>query len=349
MTPKRWTIVPFSPEHRADILDLLHHLEGYEATPQYFSWQYENNPLSDQNVFVALSGDRIAGVCGQTAYRMMFDGREHIVSFPMNAVTHPDFRGQGIYGGLIHAHENRARELGAALVMAVGNPATTPILEKKLGYRGMAAPTLLAQPVRLGRVVARATGRPWLGRIASILDPLLSPRPRRAQGVELHQIHSFDSWVDDLFTRNRRVLQRCLIRDHAFLNWRFLQDPQRRYRAFLLTEDDTRIGYFVIGVTTKRAMKIGYVASALLAPDHWHRYSDLRHLFLEDLRASGVDLCLDLRTGPINRRSRQTKHRYLPIPRKLHLIYKTIDPGLEARAVGDTERWLFQTGDFDFL
>jgi GNAT superfamily N-acetyltransferase len=316
-----WEVVAYTHRRRPAVLALMAEVQGHTTSRQRFIWEFEHNPIGDINVYLAVEGDEVIGVSCHNTYRMRLHGRDVVVSFPLNVLTKAEHRGRGIFSRLERENEEHAAQIGAAAMLSFPNAASTPIFLGRLGWLALSAPRLVARP-----------------------RSLLRHRPHLP--LSLEPATTVDTWVDEIWAENHD-LDRCMVRDSTYLNWRFAQCPDANYHLFLVRDRHEIVGYVITGTSTKRGIPIAYVANALLVPSWRNAYPDLRRAALGDAR---VPVLLDLETplSAIPGLTAPVTKRYLPLRKRLNLIAKPLRNPFNGPWLGERP-WFFQLGDLDFF
>jgi GNAT superfamily N-acetyltransferase len=187
----RYELRSYGPEHRSDYLGLLREAWGEGAMAEAeFDWWFDGNPSGSLRS-VAVRDGRVVGVAGHSLYRMVLGGEERLATFSVHATTHESARGQGIFAALERRHEEEAAEHGAAVVLGFASAPTAPIFLGPLGW------------TEIGRLRVWARPLPRLGARAAETVESLDPAGDAAA-----------SWPNHV------------IRDTAFLRWRYLDSPK---------------------------------------------------------------------------------------------------------------------------
>jgi GNAT superfamily N-acetyltransferase len=347
---KNWRVTLFDRRFLPGLLDLLNRT-GHSTDEERFLWEFEANPAGALNVHVALHQDRIVGVASHNVFRMWIDTQEHEISFPLQVVTDPLYRGQGIFSELELACEDRASGLGYPCMLSFPNDASTPIFLNKLGWNRLEGPRYLLRPGRQMRVpeevnAFKAVTEPLArlgGRVATLLEGM-----HRTSGFVMHEEQNFGPWADALFEENKPHLDRCLVRDSTHLNWRYADKPGSLYRIFRFASGGETIGYIVLGKTLKRNLPFHYVASALFAPDHRGKYAISRRDALRGNNHASAAGVLELSDSSLKESIRGLPWGFSPTPKKLHFIGKSLNPTGDV-ILGNQLPWRVQVGDLDFF
>jgi GNAT superfamily N-acetyltransferase len=289
-----YELAAYGPAQRDDYLRLLHDAWGNDAlTPDEFDWWFARNPAGSL-MSVAREDGRVVGVGSHSLYRMMLSGDEQLASFSVHATTAPAARGRGIFVGLERKHEQEAQERGVAVVLAFASAPTAPLFLGPLGWTAIARYRIWARPLPRGR----------------------------SRGEE---IRAFDGETDAAPDWPNHV-----VRDAAYLNWRYLDSP-RDYVALRAAG-----GYAVLGHKRHRGRDVALVAD-LVGP--------VRPL----LRAciGGVKPGTRLVFG-VPARGEEAAYLscgFVPTPRSLHFMGKELAGKLDT----DPAAWRFTLGDTDFF
>jgi predicted N-acetyltransferase YhbS len=182
-------VVEYDPSRRAEVAELIGRVWGKRPAEDELAWFYEGNPVRPASVLLAEEDGKTVGTTALSFVQMSLGGERREVGMAVRLATDPDYRGRGIFAGLMSAQEEQARELGVGLLLSVTNDASTPILVDRLEWSRLA-------PLRLWMRAKARRGRSWAPAIGRFdADP---PSPGSGDRV---------------------------LRDAAWLNWRFVEGP----------------------------------------------------------------------------------------------------------------------------
>ena len=350
MSRVQWDIAPYDTSYRAEVLELMKLVQGHATTPEQFSWWFEKNPTGGLNIYLGIHAGRVIGICCHSAFAVLYGGEERIISIPLNVLTHPDYRGQGVFSNLEMLNERCALEAGAAFMLGFPNKASMPILLKKLGWRRIETDRLYFHPLRCERLARQA---PVLRLIAPAFIPFSAlfggGGDLSELGLVAHRVETFGVWADEIWEANRPTLPICMVRRKEYLNWRFCEDPEGKYSVWLVRKGDTAVGYYVLGSITKRRIRMGYVANSLMLPEYREVSFAIERTFVEHFREEGVDLLLRWDSSGSRPRWPYWIYKYFLLPKRLFFIYKSGTMQLEAEEFEDRGNWFLQLGDLDFF
>ena len=233
-----------SSEAREVVTHLLN-LAGQDAGQiedeiRFINWWFYGRD-TDKAVFAAAFVDENepAGFVGYAQTELRSEGNIVHAGIMSSAMTHPKFRGMGVFSSLMgYLIESAARD---GLDILYGSPGhkSYPIFIKKLGFTPLFHWHRSARPQRWGRIGARfGTPGKMVTRVAGrIYDAAI---PLRIEGfrftTEKELPDDFDSFID----RAVRQANCHLVRTPEYCRWRFSR-PGREYRHVILRNHDNLI------------------------------------------------------------------------------------------------------------
>jgi len=170
-------------------------------------WQYARHYLGPPRVAVARAEGRIVGLQPSIRQETWWRGTRALAYQLCHVVTHPGYRRRGIFSALIEAFARDAEQQGACCVYTFPN---------RLSYPGFQRVPSWEHPFSLSLMVRMAIGG---GRF-----------PRGSTSTSVGQpIERFDASVDDLGAAIATRYPTGRVRDHRYLNWRYMDHPHRPY------------------------------------------------------------------------------------------------------------------------
>ncbi len=264
---------------------------GAERMRSRFRWLYRGNPHGDALTWLALTpGEgRIVGCTSIFPRRMLVRGEAVLGSHGGDAYVDPDLRRRGIAKALheLSLTETRAagirlnygfpvpKNLGAFLKVGADAPGRFQILR----WRLTSAPVV--EKLRLGPALS--------GALRSLADPLVKARARRrlaqlpSAGGELLPIRRFGPAHDELASASHTEFAVSCLRDSAFLNWRYFDNPSQAHACFNYVERGAVQGFVVLEDTGERC-----VIFDLLVRDPALHLAPLLTLVLERAQAAST-------------------------------------------------------------
>ena len=205
-------------EDDAGILQLFRDSFGHRALPpEWWEWFSYTCPTGENRTYVAEdpAAGRFAASYSVLPLKIRYNDREILGSLAVDASTHPDYRGRGLFVRMGKYTLGREVEHGSVVTLGMPNLAALP------GHR--------------------KTG--W--EEACMLPFLVRSNPRAASNT-CREVERFDARLDALLARVADRYTLMVLKDHRFLNWRVAERPDIRYTKFILEDGAKLAGYGVL-------------------------------------------------------------------------------------------------------
>jgi len=261
-----------------------------EGSRRRWRWQYLENPESGEDgpeIWVAREGERVLGQYASLPVRLQWGGREVRSSWGMDVFLRPDARGKGIGARLFSAWSDHVE-----VALGLGLTPSSYGLFKKLRYHDV-GPVPFFQKILDPLAVARrrageALARPS-GLALGLLLKLLHPEPARsASRVEVRSVTSFSADCDTLWERCKAAYAMCVRRGQAYLNWKYVACPTRRYELREARKDGLLTGIAVSRHEDYKGLRLGWLIDVFADPGDRETKDALLRDVLDGFRASGV-------------------------------------------------------------
>jgi hypothetical protein len=264
------------PADRAGILALIGAVWGtsdegravVRRLAKQWDWRFARNPCADPAFPPALVLEHDGEIVGHLScmpVRVNVRGAAVTGFWSGEWVTHPS-RGRG-FGHLL------VRSVMAipAIGLATPNDAAYPAL-KQLGWSDLCRLENRVRIARPDRVLARTLGEGAFGRAAALAARAaarsLAPGPRAGDArVAIVPLRRFDERFDGLWRRVAPSYSAAVIRDSRFLNWRYVEIPDREYGIAAAERGGETAGYVVFYARRRRGLVFGHVIDLLAAKD----------------------------------------------------------------------------------
>ena len=339
-----FTLAPYAAARRDAYLALLREAWGPAAmSGAEFDWWFAGNPAGSLMSVAELDG-RVVGVAAHSLARLVVAGEPALGQFSVHATTDRSARGLGIFQALELRHELQGAERGSRLVLAFASAPTAPLFTGPLGWTAIDRRRVWLRPLAgaAQRLAGRGgvTGRRGLAlRRATAGDaPGLAPARGsewRIAGVEVRRVERFGAAADAAYRAAAPGLGNHVVRDAAYLNWRFLDSP-RGYRAFASPG-----GFAVVGHKLMRGVSLAVVTECVAPPREARAL--LRRCIAE---ARGAEAVAVVPPAGLSR-AVLAALGFVPSHSALDFMGKALPgaPPLDARPEG----WRVSLGDTDFF
>lgn len=227
------------PEANLDELVNLARIEYGDseiANPEYLRWQYILNPAGKAIVVGARSDSgELAGQYVVIPLLFRIDGRIEKGSLSLNTLTHPDYRGRGLFTMMANETYSICKREGLSITLGFPNKSSYPGFVRKLEFKHIGNASVMFKvlsPVALLRSLLSIRGAekyaPSRFENLELANPIIS-----SSGFELRTI-SFEKHAEsyDRMLRAQSVPRLSVYKHSEFCQWRFHDIPTRRYECF---------------------------------------------------------------------------------------------------------------------
>jgi hypothetical protein len=253
------TLRPYrDPEDREAFFELFRKIYGTEYgdgvdRDRAFDWMYRQSGDGRLLSTGAFAGDRLAAFYGIVPLRFRVDGQDLMGAQSLDSMTHPDFQRRGLFAKLGNlAYRETCREVPVVFgfpnesalpprVARLGWVALRPVPRFVLMLQAPPLPTSLQRP-GVGRLLAVAMGAArWRIRMAE-WGALVA---RRWMGLDVSEEPVIPADVDDLWQEVRDDYRVSVVRDAAYLRWRYDQHPSKAYRRWTIRQSGRLRGILI--------------------------------------------------------------------------------------------------------
>jgi GNAT superfamily N-acetyltransferase len=241
-------------EDLASILDLSS--TEYSApynTEAYWRWRYLNNPVAEVKVYVARNdAGQVVAMQPVSAYPMRVKGdiqRAHLLT---GAITHRDYRRQGLFRRLVQQIIADLHRSGDLFIYTFPNELSVQGFRRFDGWEQREVLTLYV------RFVASRGWLPTRSQIEQVL-PTASLMPTRCGDLNIQEMNSFDGETTTLM--DSAFVDPCayILRSRAYLKWRYFSNPAARYAVYQAARAGELVGYLVSKTTWLYGLRSGLI------------------------------------------------------------------------------------------
>jgi hypothetical protein len=357
-----WDVRPYQPGDEEQLVALYARVFGRPRSLAFWRWKLKGRDAPFETVWVAVTTEgQIIGQYGGIPLRVQLHGQVHPAVHAVEAMTDPAFRRQGMLTRLGSAAHQGWAEAGQAVVLGLPNE-QWGTRNRALGYVTLFPLAWLRFPLHIERVVAQR-GRvpgPLVGPAAGVgavgggvwRQVARRTLRRKQQGATLtvEAVTGPDPALDQLWQTLARNFAHFVVRDSAWVNWRFLAAPEQDYRVLLArTATGEPVGTLAYRLVVAPERVTGYIADLFLAPDAEAVGAALLEAALDDLSARGAGMVLASAVPGSALHGLLRGLRFLPV--QLPFIFELVPlaPGVDPAALADPLAWHLTAGDFDVV
>ncbi len=323
-------------ERLSDSLDALNQDYLGEACGEaYWRWKYLESPGGPSHPVVAFKGDRAIGKRGSVRVPMIVDGCPVRGAVSEGLYIRPADRAWPCFMGLLEASRKANARDRVAVSFAISTPMAAP-MSQRFGA------------VKLGPAPAFARR---LGRAPITETTSLHVRP----------VERFDASTDDLWRNMAERRNVAVIKDAAYLNWRFIDHPSIRYACFAAERAGELAGLAAFSVVDSteglatpregesgRGPRRGRLLELLARDDDAETLWALLLAVLREMQSRQVDILVaSTRPGSVESEALRRAGFALQSPQFWNVDF-TVQLGRrdDLQAARDMRNWQFSLGDW---
>ncbi len=331
---------------------------GRTESAHHWRWEFTQNPNGKMGILLAESGDTLAAQYAVLPLTVQVEGVVRDGALSLDTATDAAFRGRGLFPRLARQLYGELADQGFFAVFGFPNSASAPSFFHKLGWVELAPFPLLVKPLAgAARTVLAARGVP--GWLAAALEPLAGViRPRPAAVPMRYRVETaviFPPEADALWRRARVGKRIAVVRDRAYLDWRYVTNPEGGlYRIHLLWEGAELAGYVVTLIEQRFSMRSGFVMDLLFEESRPEVGVALVSVAERALAAEGAQLATALMyPGTEARRVLRAAGFFtvpaLLLPQEIHFGVRRLAADTAEALLGDPSNWYITWGDTDVV
>jgi hypothetical protein len=343
------------------IVSLLNDEYKADFTRDWWKWKYEHNPSgfngSEGDICVAESEGKIVAHYAILPAKFRFRSKILNIAQPVDAVTHPAYRGMGLFSTLARKALSQGRKRYRFVYAFPSEGAYEGQL--KLGFYDVSPLPVHIKILNYNSYFRRTLGEYIFGRgrkffykassQATHYSKSLFSRKALGERVKIERIESFGDEINTFWERVGAYYGAILERTDAFLNWRFSKKFKSYNILLARSSKDDVVGYVVSRSTVDTVVIVDLVT----LPNEGDAVSQLIDAAVAEGLTPSVD-CVQLcfprwheNEAILSRKGFTSPVR--PILKKVYFpqfIYFNLQEGQPVPSAGE---WFFTYADTDFM
>jgi GNAT superfamily N-acetyltransferase len=351
-TDQGWSLRPYQAGDEAALAVLFATVFGHPLASVEWRWKLKSRPTLAENVWVAVADDaRIVAQYAGIPVEVHLDGSRRPAMVAVDAMTAPDFRRHGILTALVQAAHAAWQSAGVVTVLGLPNQQWGSRTEA-LGWAPVGPLAWFRAPLHLEQALAHRVPTVAAGAVSGLAGRVTAARrewgrARAAQpvGFTVGPITGATAEFDRLWERTSPADTNLLVRDQAWVDWRFLQAPGA-YHLLAARSVDGLEGYVACRIVERAGRRTGYIADLFTAPGPLPVAGALLSAALDWLWAGGAETARALAVpgSPPARALRAAG--FAPTPGAFTFCQVPLRP---AAASLPPAGWLLTGGEFDVV
>ncbi len=325
----------------------------------WWVWQHKQNPAGPAIISVAEDEvtNEIVGHFCHIPLRVKVKTMTHIIIQGIDTMVHPNFRGLGVY--------NRIRDRNHEIIR-LKNVLFTYTYPNKLMYRIhkdarlktiFKKTPLWIKPLKLKNIVTRYLNNDSLASLIAAIGKGLVRITDRSIDYEIRtqvrEVKEIDERFDYLWKQASSLHEIMLVRDRAYLNWRYVKKPDADYTIYISEDDNQLLGYVVLRNLEDNGLRIGWIADMLTSSKDSPASMDLITRAIQYFRITGMDVALCVMPPKVYLKNSLGKCGFLFVSRlrkKMNAIrIRLLKPEYNDSLVNNPNNWYLTRGDSDLI
>jgi len=315
MASKRtWEVRQALPEDSPQLTELFRVVFEFARSASHDRWKFDDNPYGPPVIAVADDHGTLVGQYALWPMALRLGQQVTPCAQSLDTMTHPDYRGQGMFTVLAEECMRYAAKRGIEALFGFPNENSFPGFVRRLDWDHTGDIPLWFRPLTIGR----HRRVPAWGAATATAAARLLPKGDRG-GFEVVAMAPLPVILDAFLERCARTSGACRVeRTTRYLSWRFSSDSDMQYRWASVYRDNALKAFGVWGID----LRTGNAVLAELLSDDAAAASAALARMLRDALIAQCPLMLAAsarpQLAPVFRRASFMKRGCLPlIVRKL--------------------------------
>ncbi|MCB9190347.1 MAG: GNAT family N-acetyltransferase [Flavobacteriales bacterium] len=349
------------PEQQAQLLEEIrniltevgaHNVEIYNQT--YWDWQYKQLPTGKSYVYAAWDNDKIIGYYHVPVYRCVINGEEKLIGNIQDVAVNPNYRGVGLFRKLAEFANEDLDKTDVNLIYTFPNDKSIRTFLKYNNFSIVSAVPTYIRPVNASGIIrSKINLFGWEKLFGFFADGFINLFSKNVKlpNPKIERISEITEEVEAAFAEYSKGFRNHLLRDKAWLDWRYLKSIRGKHHILGVREE----GQLTAVIVLKEDEMLGN--PSLLIMDFTFRNGKENSLsFLIDqirknpeLIGSEFNLIFISAIAPILPDLKQIGFYRIPAssnPRVLNLLART-SSSLDEKPLLQEQNWLLTLGDWD--
>ena len=327
---------------------------GKTESIRHWQWEFLANPVKPISIMLAWDGDRLVGQYTASPVQMYVNGRNVSSTLSLDTMTDPEYGGLGIFrtaADRLYAEQVKA---GQSFIYGFPNGNSIHGFVKYLQWHQIMPVPVHIRPVKIIKTISRTIfpGKPSLTEKDSGLSHA-SLSAYKTNGYKLRLETEFGEWADDLWNRCCGQHNLWVVRNKAYLNWRYVAKPENKYLIVSVLQGLKSVGYMVVARTNMNIGDAVFIVDFLVDTD-FKPAGDLLIRYVINLARENECAFVSALLSPGSKyRFMFRKRLFLPLPERLFMqsMYfgaRCFDPVMN-EVVNDPKAWSISWGDNDAI
>ncbi len=359
-----WEVSWYSQKDRPYILAANQEEYGSAdmAQASYFDWVLEKNPNGPPVFPVAreIATQRVVAWALFAPFKILWQREDKKILAGFNLMVRKEYRRQGVASEIVTFGLADGKRKGYQFMIGLANSRSTRV-HQKLGDPIGATIPMVVRPLdiaSLTNTITKNSALRWAIRILWKLAERTIFRENRIlngkENVEIKEESEIGVEFDSFWEHVKGKYDLILVRNRAFLQWRFREMPLRSYRIFTARKKSELIGYIVLRIADVRGIRCGLISDLLVLPGKDGDIAGLRLMnaatqFFRDAKAQlgGGVMLSHTQEYRIMRKAGYIRSPDYFAPQSITMVISPLIDEFPIRDILRAESWFISNADHD--
>ncbi|MFQ6104546.1 MAG: GNAT family N-acetyltransferase [Candidatus Glassbacteria bacterium] len=340
-----------------DYANLFSETFGVSVESRYFIWKYMDHPLSFSAVSVAYLDSQLIGALGAIPKKMKVNDMTLVGTHELDMMVKKEYRNLGVFFKLFKFRLSNRPERKVSMSFGLNDSVLRAFAQRFLGYRDVDTIPEFVRVLDTSHYLRQRFGDRILGKLLEIpllfiflmidfLSHLTALVP--SLRYRIAAVDRFENGFDELWNRVSMQMGIAVVRDSAYLNWRYVENPQCNYEIYVAKDSRGGVAGFIIFTLLPAPHEHGVILEFIVDPKKWWVGFILLRKTLSRMKACSAKTAVSwsfphqwtswlLKATGFHRRGQN-----------LFLQVRRISEGLEWEYLTDSSKWFISIGDNDF-
>lgn len=219
-------------------------IEKRKMSLKYWKWRFIENPFGRGIIKLLFDDNKLIGHYAVIPMEIKVMDKVVETVFSMTTMTHPNYRGRGIFPFLAEETYREAVRGGFKFVYGFPNQNSYKPITKKLNWKGFGNMDV------------------WQKKMNS------ECASGYTENGDIKKLDKFDNSISYLWEKVRQSYSVAVPRTKVFLNWRFVQNPEVDYVKYIYVDSKGGVSGYIVFKIYRSGIEIkGNIVDLLSIPD----------------------------------------------------------------------------------
>lgn len=322
-------IIPADVDEITRLLEICLGTSDIPRTREFWEWKHFKNPFGISSGIAAEEEGKIIGLRVLMQWMWAAGGKSFQAVRAVDTVTHPDWRGKGIFSRLTSTLLEEIAKEGVSFVFNTPNQFSKPGY-LKLGWKEVTRIPLWIRPLKPVRIAWRLIRKS-------------EPPVFKNEESPIQKVLENSDWESCLDPTESRL---HTIRTSKYLRWRYCEIPGFVYHARYRTENNSS-ALIIFRHRQRRGLHELSISELLVSPEGAKLGKDLLE---ETIQASGADYAAGIAADETIEQELFRKCGFFPVGKKgPALTVKQLENRLPEINILDWNNWRCSIGDLELF